>query len=154
MKFKIGDRIFLNDPANTQHGRAGTVVNVKRRGYPYEIMMDGDEHRINDKPFTWWEQESKLSLTPVPRVDPEPMKSTLTIRFESMDISSGFGIGGHGSDDHDMKFETDRGSNVRPGCQWKHGTRYEENCEKCGRFSFEICNDCGCCGRCHHFHGE
>jgi hypothetical protein len=28
------------------------------------------------------------------------------------------------------------------------GTRYEENCSICGKYSFEICNTCGGCPRC------
>ncbi len=69
--------------------------------------------------------------------------------WQSMDISSGFGIGGAGSDDYSMATEGDSIAANNIGCQWKHGTRYEERCENCSRNSFEICNDCGCCERCH-----
>ena len=150
MKFKIGDRFFLNDPRNVKHGKQGTIVNTQQRGNPYEIMMDGDELAIFGKtPFTWWAREDQLSENPVPRPDPEPLKSTPAIQFESMDISSGFGIGGVGSDDYSMATESGGTSYNSSGCKWSHGTRYDENCESCGRYSFEICNDCGFCERCH-----
>lgn len=146
----IGDRFFLNDPRNMKHGKQGTILNIDpSHRNPYEIMIDGDELAIfGKKPFTWWATRNMLSETPPLRHNPEPLKSTPTIRFESMDIASGFGIGGAGSDDHNMSLEIDH-SSFRDDCQWNHGTRYDEDCESCGRYSFEICNDCGCCDRCH-----
>lgn len=86
---------------------------------------------------------------PTPRQNPEPLKSTPTLRFESMDISSGLGIGGVGSDDFNINTENNLPSSGSAGCKWEHGTRYDENCESCGRYSLEVCNDCGCCERCH-----
>lgn len=68
--------------------------------------------------------------------------------WKSMDIDSGLGIGGTGSDDYNINTETDTGRNSNTGCQWKHGIRYDEKCDNCGRYGM-VCNDCGCCERCH-----
>lgn len=73
---------------------------------------------------------------------PEP------VQFESMEISSGLGIGGYGSDDYNIWTEHDRVSHPeRSGCR-RGGTRYDEACRKCGRVT-EICNDCELCENCH-----
>lgn len=69
---------------------------------------------------------------------------------QSMDISSGFGIGGHGSDDHNMRIEqSGTGTSYDyTGCNCNHGTRYDEACARCGRVT-EICNNCERCENCH-----
>lgn len=80
----------------------------------------------------------------VPGHKPEPE----TKARKSMDISSGFGIGGYGSDDHNMRLEQPGTSYDHSGCNWGHGTRYDEVCERCGRVT-HVCNDCGRCEKCH-----
>ena len=70
----------------------------------------------------------------------------------SADITSGLGIGGHGSDDYNINTAEPHVSPLPP--QPRHGfgsggTRYDEQCERC-RYVGEVCNNCGCCRRhCH-----
>ena len=65
-----------------------------------------------------------------------------------MDITSGLGIGGAGSDDYNIHTEAP-GAYItpkpkRPGGFGAHGIRYDEQCDRCRREG-EVCNWCGCC---------
>lgn len=66
----------------------------------------------------------------------------------SAEISSGIGIGGAGSDDHNIASENFASS--IPGHQGRCGSgqRYDESCAGCGRVT-AICNDCELCEKCH-----
>lgn len=134
-KFVIGQVVYLNDKSSLSHGRPGTVtaINLNGKGYPY---------RVDFKTTHAYHPESELCAEPI-------RKTEAASHFESMDISSGFGISGAGSDDYSMATERDVMIVNNAGCQWKHGTRYDEDCECCGR-NGEVCNDCGCCERCHY----
>lgn len=63
------------------------------------------------------------------------------------DITSGLGIGGHGSDDHHINI---RELSIEPPAPTPRrgfgarGTRYDEPCETCWNTT-EICNHCGNC---------
>lgn len=72
---------------------------------------------------------------------------TLSANWQSMDLSSGLGIGGHGSDDFNIG-NTGPAFDVQPGPCRQSGTRYDEPCAHCGRIT-AICNDCELCSRCH-----
>lgn len=77
-------------------------------------------------------------------VEQQPAKQ----EYQSMDISSGLGIGGYGSDDYNIWTSGDTISHPeRDGCKWG-GTRYDEACANCGRIT-AICNDCELCEKCH-----
>lgn len=86
---------------------------------------------------------------------PAPTQPHRTPAEFPYDFDSGFGIGGLNSaaslDQQAYELAQMQIAALdhptRP--KRKHsGTRYEENCEICGKFSFEICNTCGGCDRC------
>jgi len=77
---------------------------------------------------------------------PEPAKTIIKQEWQSMDISSGLGIGGVGSDDFNINSDIIEIENQK-SCSWG-GTRYDEACARCGRVT-EICNDCELCEKCH-----
>ena len=60
-KFKVGDRVYLNDKRSTMHGHLGTVLSVNKslKANPYEMLIDGDE------PYSFFYNETELSETPV-----------------------------------------------------------------------------------------
>lgn len=68
-------------------------------------------------------------------------------QYQSMDISSGLGIGGVGSDDFNINTEYDKPVNFRP-TKCGNGQRYDEQCSGCGSITV-ICNDCELCEKCH-----
>lgn len=65
------------------------------------------------------------------------------------DITSGLGIGGHGSDDYNIATERDVGGTPPPVEKrrgWGYaGLRYDEMCEGGCRQVTVVCNNCGCC---------
>lgn len=139
-RFAVGQMVYLNDKSSTVHGKQGTVteINLNGRGYPYRVKFNSSTHVYHP--------EHELSADPImPTPRAEPLK--ISSPFVSMDISSGFGIGGVGSDDHNMSIEPAGVSYVRQGCKWG-GTRYDEACAGCGRVT-AICNDCELCENCH-----
>jgi hypothetical protein len=126
-------RLFLNDPNNVQHGRELEILEHNpHKPNPYRVRLIGGT-------YDWWETESALSVTPL--TQPAPLA------WEPLDISSGLGIGGTGSDDYNISTEADVDYNVRGTCKWG-GTRYDEACEICGQIT-AVCNDCERCENCH-----
>lgn len=69
------------------------------------------------------------------------------VTYDSMDIESGLGIGGIGSDDHNIHSDYMAVSRQRQH-KCGGGQRYDEACANCGRITV-ICNDCELCERCH-----
>lgn len=73
------------------------------------------------------------------------------------DYDTGFGIGGINRQQSTKEIAVEIEAAAREADQKQtkqhhgfgyRGTRYEEDCENCHKFSFEICNECGCCKRC------
>lgn len=74
--FQINDRVTINDPRSTDHGKAGRVVAIdSNANHPYQVKIDGD-------PDLFWYHQTML--------EPE---GDDTIPH---DFDQGFGIGGLG----------------------------------------------------------
>lgn len=67
------------------------------------------------------------------------------------DITSGLGIGGHGSDDYNIATEGEERKTPSPRKRrgfGHYGLRYDEVCDGGCRRETVVCNNCGCCERC------
>ena len=138
-KFSVGQTVYLNDKSIPAHGHGGTVteINLNGRGYPYRV-----DFNITHAYHT----EIELSEDPILKIQKQAQPKS-SPEWESMDISSGFGIGGIGSDDYNIGTEMDTNICNTGRCSWG-GTRYDEECASCGRVT-AICNDCELCEKCH-----
>lgn len=124
MKYNIGDQVTNKI---THPGQVGTIIEIdsSKKMYPYRVDFAG-------RPAIW-HGDDELELH-------------VEKQYQSMDISSGLGIGGVGSDDFNINSDI-IGTENQQSCLWG-GTRYDEECDRCGRVT-EICNDCNLCEKCH-----
>jgi len=160
--FQKNDRVYLNDPRSTHHGRPGTIIavnldpvcNIRPRHYPYLVQLDSGG-------FPSWRPASGLSTEPIPT----PMSAQPAVRTSHRasqpapqespyDFDGGFGIGGINrrqptaaeelatieAQIRHMEREEKR---VRKG-PLPHGQLWEP-CPICGREP--VCVDCGLCER-------
>ena len=130
----------------------GDTVRVWKYVYDSEYAATGVVEKINGDMLyvggDWWKNTNDLTnkceLVAQKRATGKPQAAG----WVSMDISSGLGIGGVGSDDFDVNSDLAAGSyTITPPHKWG-GTRYDESCARCGRVT-EICNDCELCENCH-----
>lgn len=68
--YQVNDRVFINDPRTTDHGKRATVVAIGLDyAYPCQARIDGDG-------FAFWYTEDQLSAEPirtqVPQAAAEP----------------------------------------------------------------------------------
>lgn len=125
MKYNVGDQVTNK---TTHPGQTGIVVEINpQKRCQYRVAFPG-------RPAIW-HPEIELSAVAAAHRD------------ETMDIESGIGIGGAGSDDFNIHTERDT---MTAHKQYKcaGGQRYDEACAGCGRITV-ICNDCELCERCH-----
>lgn len=123
MKFNIGNQVTNK---YTHPGQVGTIIEIDpSKKCAYRVDFAG-------RPAIW-HPENELELY-------------VEKQFQSMDISSGLGIGGFGSDDLNINFDIIE-AEIHQSCSWG-GTRYDEACARCGRVT-DICNNCELCENCH-----
>lgn len=123
MKFNIGNQVTNKF---THPGQVGTIIEInENKTCAYRVDFAG-------RPAIW-HPENELEL----HVDKQ---------YQSMDISSGLGIGGVGSDDFNINSDIIE-TEIQQSCSWG-GTRYDEACARCGRVT-DICNNCELCESCH-----
>jgi hypothetical protein len=88
-------------------------------------------------------REELIRLNAAPRPEPTPTAKSRT--WESMDIDSGLGIGGIGSDDYNIHTETEPMNIVTGHSRSNGGGQLWEDCPRCGRQPVHL--DCGYCDR-------
>lgn len=123
MKYNIGNQVTNK---STHPGQVGTIIEInENKTCAYRVDFAG-------RPAIW-HPENELELN-------------IEKQNQSMDISSGLGIGGVGSDDFNINSDIIE-TQIQQSCSWG-GTRYDEACARCGKIR-DICNDCELCEDCH-----
>jgi len=126
----------------------GDTVRVWKFVYDREYAATGVVEKVNGETLyvsgDWWRNTNDMTnkCELLKKGQPKPQAE-----WTSMDISSGLGIGGVGSDDFNLYTEQPTTSDVVSHHEWG-GTRYDEACARCGKIT-EICNDCELCEDCH-----
>ena len=121
MKYSIGNQVTNK---LTHPGQVGTVIEIdlSKKLYPYRVEFAG-------RPAIW-HGENELELH-------------VEKQYQSMDISSGFGIGGAGSDDYNIHTETD--SFAPQFSKRKSSGQLWQPCNRRGCNNEPVCLDCEYC---------
>lgn len=140
----VGDRVYLNDPRNTDTGQPGTIEAVDHaKPNPYLFRVDGWA-------FAYWFAEKHLSATRPPSYsNGQAVASRQSHSQEPQDFDKGFGIGGLGRHaENEGLDELIASGKLRPrqptGNKMAHGQLWEP-CPRCGREP--VCVECGYCER-------
>jgi hypothetical protein len=120
MKYNIGDQVENN---STHRGQVGTITHIDpSKKCPYKIAFPGRA--------AIWHPENELT----PHIENQP---------QSMDIASGFGIGGAGSEDYSMATEAE--TFAPQFSKRKSSGQLWEPCARRGCGNEPSCLDCGYC---------
>lgn len=120
MKYSIGEKV-LNQ--STHPGQIGTVTEIDAaKKCAYRVLFPG-------RPAIWH---------PENELEPAEYQS-------SMDVESGLGIGGAGSDDYSVATQTQSESFAPQYSKHKSSGQLWEPCSKRGCDNEPVCMDCGYC---------
>ena len=143
MNIQIGDRVETND--GKYHGTVSSL-NRDADGIPCALLSGGncDGHLESDCIFP----VSSLRITQFKTGLPLDKTNSQKLEWQSMDISSGLGIGGIGSDDYNIHTETD--SFAPQFSKRKPSGQLWQPCDRRGCDNEPVCLDCEYCDdHCH-----